>query len=112
MNTIDDCFLCTICNFNDNLLTFIFRCCHLQSINLHACSDVTDVGIAAVASNCSKLQSIILYACNITDESVRSLVLKCSNLQSICLSAWYISKISKNVLQQMRTTGVVVHCMH
>ena len=90
---------------------FLLLCFSQQSINLHACGAVTDKGVLCIAEQCTRLQSMILYGCEVTDRSVLALVLSCPYLRSIYLSAWCLSKVSKNILQMSRSRGVIVHCI-
>ena len=97
--------------FSSLFLPFFIHCFSQQSINLHACGAVTDKGVLCIAEHCTRLQSMILYGCEVTDRSVLALVLSCPYLRSIYLSAWCLSKVSKNILQMSRSRGVIVHCI-
>lgn len=59
---------------------------HVESLNLHGCAQVTDVGLWALARNCIDLKRLFLGGCDqITHIGLRSLSLRCSHLEELDL---------------------------
>ena len=60
---------------------------HIQGIHAENCTEITDIGLWALARNCVLLTSVNFSRCNkITHVGLRSLALRCNNLQAINLN--------------------------
>lgn len=58
----------------------------LREIGLQWCAGITDEGVVALSSLCSKLQVIDLKSCSISDVSVRAVSKNCTDLRHLDLS--------------------------
>ena len=65
----------------------IARCClRLESINLHRCDDITDIGLSAIGLGCPHLAYLNLQNCaRISDEGLLAIARGCPLLQCINL---------------------------
>lgn len=62
-------------------------CCHLQTVYLRRCINVTDDAIGVLTQHCSHLEHLNLCGCiNITDASLDLVALNCRFLQSLNIS--------------------------
>jgi F-box/leucine-rich repeat protein 2/20 len=77
-------------SINDALLSGLAKANHsLSVIELWKCDDVTDAGIATLASNCPNLQTLFISeASKLTDLSLESLA-KCINLEMLILGGYH-----------------------
>ena len=72
---------------NDSILSKWEGRKHLQSIDLHNCKGITDMGLSALGHGCGQLQTIDLSQCQcITDMGLSALGHGCGQLQTISLS--------------------------
>ena len=69
--------------------------CGLRRISLQGCSNITDIGISAIACNCLQLNNIYICGCKkITDVGVSATAHNCSALTTIIL--FRVSAIGPN----------------
>lgn len=93
-------------------------CCHLRTVYLRRCVNITDNAVAALTRHCSCLEHLNLCGCiNITDASLQLIALNCRFLQSLNISK---TKVTDDGIMQL-TTGKcqhslkevqVSHCIH
>eukprot|EP01039_Chlorochromonas_danica_P000703 gene703-762_t len=95
----------------------------INSLNLSNCSQVTDVGLWALAKHCPGITKLILYGCGkISHVGIRSISLKCNHLVELDLShcaliddmaltvlaggSWKIHRLSLQYCHPITDTGV------
>lgn len=105
------------CVTNDLLISLAEHCPKLSKLGIKGCSEVTDMGVCAVARRCPLKKIVVSGINNLTDKSIFTLANQCCNLEELyvngcslispttlrylvdcCLSRVYIQHVTPNVI--------------
>ncbi|KAJ8301825.1 hypothetical protein KUTeg_020812 [Tegillarca granosa] len=105
------------CVTNDLLVSLAEHCPKLSKLGIKGCSEVTDMGVCAVARRCPLKKIVVSGINNLTDKSIFTLANQCCNLEELyvngcslispttlrylvdcCLSRVYIQHVTPNVI--------------
>ena len=92
---------------NDIALKYLSRCSELSVLKLGLCKNVSDVGLAYIASNCPRMTELDLYRCAcIGDDGLAALSSGCKKLMKLNLS--YCNRITDRGMEYISHLGEVV----